>query len=214
MLNLNYLMKSLFIVLEGIDGCGKGEQLKKLHNYFFEKDKKNVILSTREPTYGKYGMKIRKHLKEDNNPKENAKLFLQLYTDDRKEHLDTLVIPFLQRETGEVIHIVLCDRYYHSTYAFQQAQENSFEEIDRMQRNFRKPDLTIILDIDPKIALSRMGDRGRLEKFEKLEFMKILRENYLKLKEQLDENIVIIDGSKSIEEVFIEVKENIEKLFD
>ena len=53
-------MDGKFIVLEGLDGCGKGEQIKRLHNFFFDKSRKYIILTTREPTYGKYGIEIRK----------------------------------------------------------------------------------------------------------------------------------------------------------
>lgn len=200
-------MAGKFIVLEGIDGSGKGEQIKRLQNFLFELDKRNVVLTTREPTYGKYGMLIRKHLKEDKDPRENAKLMLELYSKDRKDHLDTLVLPVLSRQSGEIKHFVLCDRYYHSTYAFQRAQGNSFEEIHKMQEDFRKPDITIIIDVEAETAMARINKgRNGSEKFEKLEFMKILRQNYLDLKNLLDENIIIIDGSKSKEEVFEDIK--------
>ena len=200
-------MAGKFIVLEGIDGSGKGEQVKRLQNFLFELDKRNVVLTTREPTYGKYGMLIRKHLKEDSDPRENAKLMLELYSKDRKDHLDTLVLPVLSRESGEMKHFVLSDRYYHSTYAFQRAQGNSFEDIHNIQEQFRKPDITIIIDVTAETAMERINKgRDSSEKFEQLEFMKILRQNYLDLKNLLDENIVIVDGSRSREEVFEDIK--------
>ena len=196
-------MKNIFIVIEGIDGCGKGEQIKRLQNYFFEKDKRNIVLTTREPTYGNYGMRIRQILRDDKDPLHNAELMLELYTKDRKEHLDTLILPFLARKTGEINHILLCDRYYHSTYAFQQTQGIPFEKIHDMEKDFKKPNITFILDVSPETALSRISsDRNGSEKFEKIEFMQDLRDNYLKLKEQLKEKIYIVDASKSREDVF------------
>jgi dTMP kinase len=205
-------MKGTFIVVEGIDGCGKGEQIKRLHNFLFDSDKRNVVLSTREPTYGKYGLQIRKKLKEDKDPMKDGELMLDLYTKDRKDHLDTLVLPFIKRESGEMNHIVLCDRYYHSTYAFQQAQGIPFEKIHSSQKGFLKPDLTFIIDLDPKIAISRMSKvRDGAEKFEKLDFMTVLRKNYLALKEKLGENIIIINGEKSKDEVFEQILDVLKK---
>lgn len=203
---LAYFMANMFIVLEGIDGCGKGEQIKRLHNYFVDADKRNVILTTRESTYGKYGMEIRRMLREEKDPYQNAKLMLELHTKDRDEHLKTLILPFLSRKTGEINHIVICDRYYHSTYAFQQAQGNSFEDIDSLQKKFQKPTITFILDLEPKTALERISNgRDGAEKFEKLEFMNTLRQNYLRLKEQLHEKIYVINAEKSKEEVFNQI---------
>ncbi len=199
-------MIGVFIVLEGIDGCGKGEQIKRLHNFLFEKDKRNIILTTREPTYGTYGLKIRKILKQEKDPYENANLMLDLYTKDRKEHLNDTLKPFLANVKGEIKKFVLCDRYYHSTYAFQQTQGIYFDKIHELQKDFPKPTITFILDLAPEIALSRISNsRDTSEKFEKLEFMKKLRKNFLELKEKLDEEIEIIDASKSKEEVFTQI---------
>ncbi len=198
-------MKNKFIVLEGIDGCGKGTQIKKIHNFIFELDKRNEIFTTREPTYGKYGKQVREILKKDKCPLKNSELLLKLYTKDRKEHLE-IIEKIMSRKTGDINHFVLCDRYYHSTYAYQQTQGISFDRIHEMQKNFLKPDITFIIDLNPELAYSRMSDgRTSKEKFEKLEFMEELRKNFLKLKNKLNENIHIIDGSKSKSEVFEQI---------
>ncbi len=198
-------MKNKFIVLEGIDGCGKGTQIKKLHNFIFEQDKKNEIFTTREPTYGNYGMKIREILKKDNCPFKNSKNLLNLYTKDRKEHTK-LIKKFISRKKGKIKYFVLSDRYYHSTYAYQQTQGIDFKIIHKTQKGFLKPDITIILDLKPEIAYKRMEDgRTSKEKFEKLEFMEELRKNFLNLREKLDENICVVDSSKSKIEVFEQI---------
>jgi len=195
-------MKNLFIVFDGIDGCGKGTMIKKLHNFLFD-NKKLRILTTREPTYGKYGLEIRKILKEEKDPYAGAEKCLELYTKDRKEHVENVIKPFLNFESGENINIILCDRYYHSTYVFQQAQGIAFGKIHELQKEFPRPDFTFILDVDPEIALERISkSRDSYEKFEKLEFMKKIRNYFLELKERLDENIIVVDASKSKEEVF------------
>ncbi|MFC1769077.1 dTMP kinase [Nanoarchaeota archaeon] len=203
-------MKNLFVVLDGLDGCGKGEMIERLHNYLYKKSRKYRVLTTREPTYGKYGREIRKLLREEKDPKANSKKFLELFTLDRRNHLEKTIIPFLEQDDG-TLNIVLCDRYYYSTIAFQQTQGISEKEVIDANKDFRKPDVTFILDVPAEISLDRVSNRGTKEKFEELEFQKELRENYLKIQDSLDDNIIIIDASKSIKEVFESIKKEIDK---
>ena len=203
-------MRNLFIVLDGLDGSGKGELIKELHNYLFSKNKNYRLLTTREPTNGKYGKEIRAILKEEKDPLKNAEKLLNLYVKDREHHLKTLIEPFLSEENS---HIVLCDRYYYSTIAYQVAQGIELNKALDLNKDFRKPTIAFILDVDPEIALERINKaRPSTEKFEKLDFMKKLRKNFLNLKTQLKDNIKIIDANKPLEEVFEQIKEEIEAL--
>ena len=200
--------KGIFIVIDGMDGAGKGELIQRLQSYIFSKDKKNRIMTTREPTMGIFGREIRKILKEDNGPEKNAETLLELFIKDREEHLNKTIIPFLDNVSGDNVNIVLCDRYYHSTIAFQHAQGIEMKKLLDMNRKFRKPDLALILDLNPEIALKRLSARQK-EKFEQIDFMKRLRENFLSLNRHIDDNIKVIDASKSAEEVFESVKKEI-----
>ena len=74
-----------------------------------------------------------------------------------------------------------------------------------------RPEIAFILDIKPKIALERINERKK-EKFEKLEFMKRLREKFLEMPKLLNDNIKIIDASKSAEEVFEDIKKEVDRL--
>lgn len=202
-------MKNFFIVVDGMDGTGKTEIVKRLHNYLFSSTKNREVLATREPSTGKYGMKIRKHLADENDPMENKKVLFELFIKDREDHLHNVINPFLENEERQ--SIVLCDRYYHSTLAFQQTQGISFEIIREKNAQFRKPDLTFLLDLKPEVALERIKGRAK-EKFEDKEFMEKLRDNFLALKEQLQENIVVVDATKSVEEVFESIKKEVDML--
>jgi dTMP kinase len=203
-----------FIVFEGIDGCGKTSQI--LHTINFLKDFKPIFLS-KEPSTLKTGKLIKKLLKEQTDPKSNAELFTKLYRKDREEHNKLI------KHQLNLGNIVILDRYYYSSIAYQQAQGTDVKKILKQSKKFIAPDLTIILDIPAKTAVQRLKARGsKEEKFEKLKFLEELREIYLKMpfygEKFLDkgsskkENIKIIDGSRTPEKVFEEIKEELKKL--
>lgn len=199
-------MKSLFIVFDGLDGSGKGEMIKKLEKYLGSKKLK--ILVTREPTDGYYGKELKEILKKEKDPKRGAEKCLALFVADRKEHLIHEIEPFLENEG-----IVICDRYYYSTIAFQHTQGIEMEQVIFPNMGFRTPDIAFILDLPAETALERIHKRGEdKEKFEQLEFMKKLRDNFLKLTETLDDNIKIIDASKSKDKVFEQIKKEIDAI--
>ena len=196
----------MFIVFDGLDGSGKGEMVKRLEKYLV--DKGLNVLVTREPTDGEYGKQIRSILKEEKDPRTGAEKCLGLFIDDRKEHLANEIVPFLEKKG-----VVICDRYYYSTIAFQHTQGIPMETIVMGNMAFKTPDIAFILDLPAEMALGRVDKRGEgKEKFEELEFMKELRENFLKLGEVLDDNIKVIDASKSKDRVFEQIKKEMDKI--
>lgn len=197
-------MANLFIVLEGIDGSGKGEMMKRLEQHY---SKKYKVLATGEPTDGRYGKEIRKLLKEETDPLSNKEKLLELYIKDREEHLKNQIIPFLKDGQGKIL---FCDRYYYSTIVYQNAQGIPINDLIESNKLFKKPDICFILDAPAELALKRIIDRGKEEKFEQLEFMKKLRKRFLELKSRLNDKIMIIDASKRKEEVFDKLKQEID----
>src|SRR3989338_5252182 len=153
-------MKGRFIVLEGIDGAGKSIQCRKLASYLFEKSKENKIFLTREPTHSRYGNKIRKMLKEETNPKENAEIYLGLFLKDRKHHLKNYIMPLLKKGC-----IIMSDRYKYSTITYQQAQGLDFNLIVDKHKNLLVPDLVIIIDVPVDIVFERIKKIRKMEKF-------------------------------------------------
>ncbi len=204
------MKKGKFIVLDGIDGCGKGTQVKLLANHLFNGDKKNHIFLTREPYNSEYYAKIRQLLKEGINPKDDAEVLTELFVKDRRVHAE-LIGDFLS--CG--IHVI-CDRYKYATLVYQKIQGISFEKLLEMHKGVLAPDLALIIDVPADVALERVekdGNRSHKEVFEQKDFQEKLRRNFLALPAALpDEKIVVIDGNKPVGEVFEDVKKAVTPL--
>ncbi len=194
-------MKGTFIVLEGVDGCGKGTVIKRLASELFEQNKNNHIYLTREPYNREW---LNKFLSQPEAQKRGEDA-LKLFIEDRKKHCK--IIETLLKERA----IILSDRYKHTTYAYQMAQGMDYDTIHKMHTEVLVPELTIILDIPVEEAIKRMDGRGSRNQFEQQEFLTKVRNNYLALKEKLGENIIVIDGSKDRDTVYKEVQKIVEQ---
>jgi len=191
----------VFIAIEGIDGCGKGTVITRLAQELFDINKNNHIFLTREPYKRDW---LKKYLSQL-DPLSQGKQALDLFVEDRTKHCKMITA------CAKKGVIVLSDRYKHSTYAYQMAQGMSFETINELHKPLLIPDLTIIVDIPATEATRRMTHYRITDAhaFHKEEFLTKVRENYLKLKEMLNENIVTIDGNRDREEVFQDVKKTV-----
>jgi dTMP kinase len=193
----------MFIVFEGIDGCGKSTQIIRLANFLFNKNKYGHIVLTREP-YKK--REIREILKSNNDPYSQNEEITRLFVEDREEHISEIILPSLQK--GE---IVISDRYKYSTICYQAAQGMDINELIERQKNMPVPDFVFFIDTPSEIAIERMKNdqekRDDVHKFEKSpEFLEKVRQNYLKMQHLLKEKFIVIDGRKSKDEIFAEVK--------
>ncbi len=197
----------MFITLEGIEGSGKSTQLPDIVKFL--KSRGHDCIITREPGGTKIGQKIRKILLDPESNDMDPLAELLLYTADRAQHIKTIVNPLLVE--GKT---VLCDRYFDATVVYQGfARGLDIELINRLHEmlfNNLKPDLTILLDLQPKLGLSRAwkqignGARTGLEiRFEEeaLEFHEKVRAGYLELSRIEPERFRVIDASGDEEQV-------------
>lgn len=185
-----------FIVIEGIDGCGKSTVAQKVAEALGDR-----AVLTREPTDSWIGRAVRRGEEAEVSPYLEALLFMA----DRAQH--TQEIADLVRRG----RLVVCDRYYHSTVAYQTAylRRRSLGDqfdwlLDANTRISLHPDLTFVLLLEPKAALERVSSRGGCSRFEDLEFLEEVQENYLRLA-GLDESIVKVDASMAPEDVAEEI---------
>ncbi len=147
--------QGLFIVFEGIDGTGKTSQITRLASFL--KTSGHDVLTTREPSDGPFGKRLRSlfyNRKEISKDEE-----LQLFLDDRKDHLQQIILPALKKGTT-----VLCDRYFLSTIAYQGATGHFTIEELLARNNFApEPDIALLLTAPVAICIERIT-RGRKEK--------------------------------------------------
>lgn len=187
-----------FIVFEGLDGSGQTTQANLLKDFLI-KQGKEVIL-TKEPTLDSLaGKKIREVL--DKKIEIKAKELQELFTEDRKEHLEHLIIPDLKE--GK---IVVSDRYFFSTFAYGKTEGLNLDWLIGINDDFLLPDLTFILKVSPDVCIQRIEKRGEGKKlFEKKEKLEKVWQTYEILPSRF-ESVYIIDGEKTKEDVFFQIK--------
>lgn len=196
-------MKPLFIVFESADGVGTTTQVSKLAKYLY--DKKFHVVKTREPSYVfPQGLEIRRRLFSGELDKEDM---LRLYTEDRRENTEKVIKPSLKNNMA-----VICDRYKYSTVAYQTAQGIELERALESQKEFLSPDIVFIFSLHHDIAQERMNTGREKDEFEKdIEFQKRLSKIFNKMPELYpDDNIVFIDASKTIDEIFEDIKKEVD----
>jgi len=198
--------KGLFIVIDGIDGSGKSAQAKLLASWLEEKG--YSVLLTREPSQSVHGQKVKSLVRAKENLL-NTKEWINLFTLDRQEHLANEIIPAL--EDGQ---IVICERYYYSTLA---CQLDDVKEWRDYAKGFLQPDLTIILDLSPASAFNRIADRYSKEGkeqtvFEKKDIIEKTKQKFLLINRHINDNIKIIEGSGTKEEIFEKIRKEVIKV--
>lgn len=210
-------MNGKFITFEGGEGTGKSTQIKLLAEYIKQKHKD--VITTKEPGGTEVGQEIRKLLVCGDKDKFDALAEALLYFADRHIHMVQKVWPEMEKGAW-----VLSDRFADSTVAYQYYGYNkrlSKEVINELYRiavgDFR-PDLTIVLDIDPKIGLERSFNKAKnMEikelRFEgrELEFHNNLRQGFLQIAKEEPERCVVLDANKTIEKLHADVVRVVEE---
>jgi len=190
--------KGIFIVFEGIDGSGKSSCMDSVASALKGRD----VVKTAEPTDGEIGMLIR------SSANMTAEAEALLFVADRAQHTHTI------KKWIDDGKIVLCDRYYASTLAYQIVSPDG----DRVNAEWLRalndmvitePDITFLFDIDPEISIERIESRGSKSKFERLGYLKEVRENYLGIAKE--RGFTVIDASESKEKVFDDVMTRIQR---
>jgi dTMP kinase len=191
------LKKGILIVFEGVDGGGKTTQAKLLRKTL--EDKGIAVVYFREPSDSRWGRIIREKAAEEDSltPQEELELFVK----DRRENVAYNLVPALAAHK-----VVLLDRYYFSTMAYQGAKGIDPEMIREMNESFAViPDLVFVLDVEPDLGLDRIQDRKQRD-------LLFEREGYLREVRRLFHSfqwdfVFHIDAERALDEVEADISQ-------
>ena len=203
------MKKGLFITLEGPDGSGKTTQAKRLKAYLETKGREVVL--TREP--GGTGLaETLRSLALSPEITMSKRVESLLHVAARADHVDKVIRPAL--EAGKV---VICDRFSDSTLIYQGILGGmDLDELERLSLFGSKglsPDVTFLIDGNPRVLLSRREARGVTDKFEAqgLLFQEKIRQGYLTLLDRYQERMILIDGEGTPDSVTDALIKKVEK---
>jgi dTMP kinase len=185
--------KGILVAVEGIDGAGKTTQVKSLETILGQEGV--PFLSTKEPTSGPWGARIRASAQHGRMSPEDE---LEAFIKDRRQHVAEVIAPALAQG-----RVVLVDRYYPSTVAYQGARGLDPERLLADNAFAPAPDVLIVLDIEPSLGLQRIRQRGdRADLFEKEDELRKARDIFRSLDVP---NLHLLDGTRPPESLTEEI---------
>ena len=205
--------KGIFIAFEGIDGSGKSTQIQLLNEKIKEKGIR--CYQTCEPSGGPIGTLTRQIL--SGRIKADSRVIATMFAADRLDHLLNDVDGIVRKVEEGIC--VITDRYYFSSYAYHSTDVPMDWVIKTNEESAKvlRPDVTVFIDIDADTAMERITkNRFHTELFEKRSTLDKVRNNYLTAFELLkeEEKVVIVDGTKSVEEISEEIWKQVKHLFE
>lgn len=189
--------EGIFIVIDGIDGAGKTTQVNRFRELF--EDAGEIVVCSKEPTQGPWGQKLRDSATAGRLPLDEE---LALFVRDREQHVSEVIAPALEQG-----HVVIVDRYFYSTVAYQGVREASVDHLlAEMRSKFPVPDTTFFLDLPAPIAMHRISsERGdQPNEFERVDVLSEIRKVFNTIALQCDE-VHVVDSTSSIDFVSFEL---------
>ncbi|WP_428775977.1 dTMP kinase [Vibrio sp.] len=201
------MKQAKFIVVEGLEGAGKSTAIKTVLDTLNQAGIDNIV-TTREPGGTALAEKMRALVKEEHpeEPLQDISELLLMYA-ARVQLVETVIKPALANGA-----YVVGDRHDMSSQAYQGGgRQISFETMQTLKQTTLgefKPDLTLYLDIDPKLGLERARGRGELDRIEKMDlsFFERTRARYLQLAAE-DDSVLVIDAGQAIEQVTADIRD-------
>ena len=208
-------MRGKFIVIEGIDGCGKTTQIEEISRWLPTSGlmgENSKLIKTREPGGSLLGKKLRNLILDNNkNNKPSSLAELLLYSADRAEHVSKIIAPELEKQNW-----VISDRFADSTLAYQGYGRNINLDIIRNIESIvcqgEKPDLTIFLEISAEESVLRRKNLipDRMES-EGINFLQKVNEGFKLIAKE--KNWKVISAKQNIDTISREIKETLLKNF-
>lgn len=201
-------MRGRFIVVEGIDGSGKSTMAGHVANELRRLGRE--VLRTREPGGTPISEQIRALLLDPKNSAMVPFAELFLFMASRAQLVDEVIRPSLAKGVD-----VVCDRYYYSTAAYQGAAGkvgiDTVLTVAEKIAKFQKPDLVLLLDLDPTLARSRDGIRNDRVENKGVEYQKKVRAGFLKMARREKKRVKVVDASRPPEQVFADIQKAVSR---
>ena len=201
-------MRGLFITLEGVDGAGKSSHTDWMAEFF--RSRGRTVLHTREPGGTPVGEKLREIVLHEPMHAETEALIMFA---SRREHLEQVILPALAR--GEV---VISDRFTDASFAYQCGgrglPEARLEILEHWVHEHTQPDLTLLFDVPDEVARARLAAARSPDRFEResRDFFERVRAAYLRRAEKNPQRIRVIDGTRTLDEVRVDLAKVLEAL--
>ena len=201
------MQRGKFIVLEGADGAGTTTQADLIRDSLAAAGLDSRV--TAQPSNGPIGILLRSVLRgrttRDDGRRIGGRAIAALFAADRSEHIESLIEPLL----SEGVHVI-CDRYYHSSFAYQ-GLEVGLDYVAAVNAPMKTPDLIMFVDVDVDVALQRRDSRALEQELYEVEAVQSrLREAYhtgFRLRDF--ERTVLIDGNGTVDEVHAVIMEQV-----
>ncbi|MGV3564671.1 MAG: dTMP kinase [Nocardioides sp.] len=198
----------LFVCFEGGEGSGKSTQSRLLRDHLEQQGRE--VLLTFEPGDTPVGAELRRIVLSPETGALSDRTEVLLYAADKAEHVDTVVLPALERGA-----VVVTDRYVDSTLAYQGAGRTlpvaDVAHVARWATGDLRPHLTVVLDLEPSAGLGRFEGRDRIEG-ESLEFHQRVRQAFLDMAAEDPEHYLVLDARAAVEEIAAAIRERVEAL--
>ena len=204
--------RGIFITFEGGEGAGKTTLTQKIYQDLLKKG--DPVIQTFEPGATPLGKKIRTLILDQTERMPSKKCELFLFLADRSHHVEEVILPALRE--GK---IVLCDRFNDSTFAYQGEgcgfDESFVRSLCAAATGGLTPDLTLYLDLDPKVGLERIKKKREADRFEEqnLSFHEAVRARFRLLSEKEPHRVRLLSAQESEEELYAQALDAIESLY-
>lgn len=195
-------MKGKFIAIEGVDGCGKSTHARLLAKWLRSKGYRVVV--TDEPTNSPIGRVIKRVLRGELKVPIAAEALL--FAADRLHHAEQLIIPALRKG-----RIVITERYYFSSLAYQAARRLPAQWISKLNERAPVPDLAVLIDVPAYVALDRIRGSRKLDTFEKdLKLQRKVRAIYLQMVKK--RKLKLVDGARVASQVQADLRKLVQSV--
>jgi dTMP kinase len=203
-----YAPTGVFVCFEGGEGAGKSTQTRALESWL--RSEGYAVRLTFEPGDTEVGRRVRQIVLDPATGDLSDRTETLLYAADKAEHVDTVVLPALER--GEV---VITDRYVDSSLAYQGAGRaldlGEVEQVQRWATRDLRPHLTVVLDLAPEHGLGRFAERDRIEG-ESVEFHERVRKAFVDMASADPDHYLVVDAGGPVDDIATQVRRRVEPL--